>query len=114
MIQITYNRAIPSVTIEGHAGSGEKGHDLVCAAVSILAYTLASLVDGLEYETQIHGATVEMNDGDAWISCEPIDNYKFPIKLMFDTICAGFDILAQEYPDNVSYEFCDEDKGEPT
>ena len=114
MIQITYNRAIPSVTIEGHAGSGEKGHDLVCAAVSILAYTLASLVESMKHGTQIHGATVEMNDGGARISCEPIDNYKFPIKLMFDTICAGFDILAQGYPENVSFERIDEDKGEPT
>lgn len=110
MIKVTYNREKPCVTMEGHAGSGEKGHDLVCASVSILAYTLASLVESMDHGAQIQGATVELNDGGALISCEPIDNYSFPIKLMFDTICMGFEILAQEYPENVLYEFCDEDK----
>lgn len=110
MIKVVYNRVIPSVTMEGHAGSGEKGHDLVCASVSILAYTLASLVESMDHGIQVQGATVELNDGGARISCEPIGDYSHPIKLMFDTICTGFEILAEEYPDNVSYEFCDEDK----
>lgn len=110
MIKVVYDRTIPSVTMEGHAGSGEKGHDLVCAAVSILTYMLASIVQGAERGTQIQSAIAELNDGEALISCEPIGNYSYPIKLIFDTICTGFDILAHEYPDNVSYELVDEDK----
>jgi hypothetical protein len=51
-----------------------------------------------------------LNDGEALISCEPIGDYSYPIKLIFDTICTGFDILAEEYPDNVSYVLMDEDK----
>lgn len=110
MIKVVYDRTIPSVTMEGHAGSGEKGHDLVCAAASILACTLASLVDSTKDSGQVSNATVELNDGGALISCEPIGHYSYPIKLIFDTICTGFDILAEEYPDNVSYVLMDEDK----
>lgn len=103
MIKVVYNRTIPSVTMEGHAGSGEKGHDLVCASASILAYTLASLIDMMDDE-QIHGKTVELNDGDATISCEPTEDYIPLVRVRFDTICAGFDILAQSYPENISFE----------
>ena len=110
MIKVVYDRTVPSVTMNGHAGSGEKGHDLVCAAVSILTFMLASIVEGAERGTQIQSATAELNDGEALISCEPIGNYSYPIKLIFDTICTGFDILAEEYPENVSYELIDEDK----
>lgn len=110
MIKVIHNRAIPSVTIKGHAGSGEKGHDLVCASVSILAYTLASITEDMKQGTQVHGVTVELNDGGALISCEPIGHYSYPIKLMFETICTGFNLLAHEYPDNVLFELIDEDK----
>ena len=112
MIKVTDNRERPCLTMKGHAKSGEKGHDLVCASVSILAYTLASIIESMNHETRIRSATVELNDGDAMISCEPAGNYSCPINLIFDTICTGFDILAQEYPDNVSFTLVDENKGE--
>lgn len=110
MIKVVYNRTIPSVTMEGHAGSGEKGHDLVCAAASILACTLASLVNSMDEGVQAHSSSVELIDGGALISCEPTEDRFHSVRLMFDTICAGFDILAEEYPDNVSYVLMDEDK----
>ena len=109
MIEVIYERSIPRVTIKGHAGSGEVGHDLVCAAASILACTLASRVDGMKDSERIQCASVELNGGDSRISCEPKENYVLAVRLMFDTICAGFDILAQEYPDNVSFTLVDEE-----
>ena len=44
MIQVIYYRQYNRVTVEGHAGSGPDGHDLVCSAVSALALTLAGNV----------------------------------------------------------------------
>ena len=33
-----------TLSIKGHAGAAEEGHDIVCSSVSILAYTLAQYV----------------------------------------------------------------------
>ena len=104
MIEVIYERSIPRVTIKGHAGSGEVGHDLVCAAASILACTLASHVDGMKDSERVQFASVELNGGDSRISCEPKENYVLCARLIFDTIGAGFDILAQEYPENITFE----------
>ena len=103
MIKVIYSRNANRVTIEGHAESGEYGHDLVCASVSILAYTLASFVMNMEEAKQADSIKADLGEGEALISCEASPKYKDTITLVFDTICAGFDILAQGYPDNVSY-----------
>ena len=104
MIKITYNRDMPRVTIEGHAGSGEAGHDLVCASVSILAYTLTSFILNVSGAGFAHNAVADLKEGDAVISCEPYESHKNTIKLVFGSICAGFEILAHEYPSNISLE----------
>ena len=40
MITVKYNPKKYEVSISGHADSAEKGHDLICSAVSTLFYTL--------------------------------------------------------------------------
>ena len=104
MITVVYHRDLNRVSIEGHAQSGEVGHDLVCASVSTLAYTLAAFVLNMKDAKQVYNPKVELNDGDALIYCEPPNRYKGSVTLVFDSICAGFELLAQEYPDNISYE----------
>ena len=37
-----------SLEMSGHAGSGDVGHDLVCACASILAYTTAQMAKEFE------------------------------------------------------------------
>lgn len=108
MIKVIYNRNQPSVSIEGHAGSAEAGHDLVCASVSILAYTLSSLLKSMDENKQVHNISIDMANGEALISCEPAEEYFHPVRLVFDTICTGFDLLAQEYPENVNFEMIGE------
>ena len=103
MINVIYNRDINQVTIEGHAKSGEVGHDLVCASASILTYTLASFVENMESMKQVKYRSVVLNEGDALISCQPPNRYKGAVTLVFDSICAGFELLARNYPDNISY-----------
>jgi uncharacterized protein YsxB (DUF464 family) len=104
MIKVTYHRDINRVSVEGHAHSGEVGHDLVCASVSILAYTLASFVQNMERAKQIRYPSIILKEGDALISCKPPSRYKNSVTLVFDSICGGFDILAKNYPDNISFE----------
>ena len=48
MITVVYHRDRNRVEVEGHAYSGEAGHDLVCASASILTHTLATLAKNME------------------------------------------------------------------
>jgi uncharacterized protein YsxB (DUF464 family) len=104
MIKVVYHRGLNRVGIEGHARSGEVGHDLVCASASILAFTLATLVKNMENAGQIRYPTIELNEGQALIACKVPGKYKATVTFAFDAICAGFGLLANDYPDNISYE----------
>lgn len=104
MIKVIYHRDINCVTMEGHAESVEKGHDLVCASASILVYTLAAFVKNLKEARQVYNPTVSLKEGDALISCNPPNRYKGSVTLVFDSICGGFELLARDYPDNITYE----------
>ncbi len=104
MVKVIYHRNLNRVSVSGHALSGEKGHDLVCASVTALAYTLAAFVTNMGEARQVYNPKVEMKDGDALIVCDAPGKYKNGITLVFDAICGGFDLLAKQCPDNVSYE----------
>lgn len=104
MVKVIYDRNQPSVTMEGHAGSGTAGHDLVCASLSILAYTLASSLELLDDEEQRCNVHVELKEGEGLISCDPDENCCRTVTIIFETICTGFDLLAQNYPNHVFFE----------
>lgn len=104
MITVVYHRDRNRVEVEGHAHSGEVGHDLVCASASILAHTLATLAKNMENAGQVKYPTVELTEGYALIACNVPSRYKPTVTFAYDAICAGFDLLAQSYPDNISYQ----------
>lgn len=103
MVKVIYHRSLHRVSITGHALSGEKGNDLVCASVSILANTIAAFVKNMRDAGQVKNPTIQLKDGDALIYCSA-SGYKSAITLVFDSICAGFELLAKSYPENISYE----------
>ena len=87
-----------SLLLEGHAGYAEAGRDIVCASASILAYTLASLVEAFGVEHNIR-----LNEGDSVIECYCHDPMKFTeVKNAFDFAMVGYSILQQSYPQYVS------------
>lgn len=105
MIQVIYHRKFHRLTMEGHARSAEPGHDLVCASASILAYTLAYNVLGLEESGKIRRApVVKLEEGSAEICVTPKSGFQSVVTLIFDSICTGFALLAHDYPDYISYE----------
>ena len=104
MINVIYHKAYNRVTIEGHAQSGEPGHDLVCAGASTLAYTLAANVGYLELYEKVRDAVVTLEPGKAEISCKPKRKYKNLVAIIFYSVCVGFDILARDNPQYISYE----------
>ena len=104
MIRITYHREYGRVTIEGHAYSGDPGHDLVCAGVSTLAYTLAANVGNLEARGMVRRPTIVMEPGKAEIAVTPKPSHKATTALVFQSVCVGFEMLADSYHEYVRYE----------
>ena len=104
MIKVTYHRQYNSVTIEGHANSGDPGHDLVCAGVSTLAYTLAANVGNLEDCGMVRNPTVVLEDGKAEIAANAKPSCKHTAELVFQSVCVGFEVLSTNCPEYVSYE----------
>lgn len=104
MIEIIYDRKALKVTVKGHARSGENGRDLVCSAASILVYTLSANVKQLcADKKRVRRPVIKIAEGDATVACAPVHGMSAVTTLIFDTVCAGFEILAREYPKNVSY-----------
>ena len=104
MIHIVYHRTYHKVTLEGHALSGEHGHDLVCASVSTLAYTLANSVENMGACGLLREKQSILKEGEAMVICKPAAKYVNIITLVFDTLCSGFEMLAHNFPENISYE----------
>ena len=104
MIRVTYHRLYNRVTVEGHAGAGPEGHDLVCSAVSALALTLAGNVAYMESQDAVRDAITKLEEGNAEIQCSPYRRYKDSVEQVFRSICVGFELLATKYPQNISYE----------
>ena len=104
MIEVTYYRNYNRVTVTGHAMSAEPGQDLICSCASILAYTLAANVSNMADAGQVRAPIVKLEEGSAEISCNPRHNLKNSVMLVFDSLCVGFEMLAAEHPEYISYK----------
>jgi uncharacterized protein YsxB (DUF464 family) len=105
MIEIIYDRRKYRLEVKGHAQTAEKGQDLVCAAASILVYTLAASVDRLSHMSDqlMKEPKMEIKEGYTLIVCRPTRENRAIVGLIFSSVCVGFEILEQQYPDNVKY-----------
>lgn len=104
MIHVTYHRKHHRITVTGHALSGEKGHDLVCAAASALTLTAAANVAGFVNQGNGRDQVLKLNEGDAEISCVPVHRMKNVATLIMDTIATGYELLQAHYPENLEYQ----------
>lgn len=88
--------------IDGHAGQDDSGHDIVCSAASILAYTLAQTMRYIEEQQGFEAKPViHLNDGQAIILVRPKEKYEGEVLQSFFTIEIGYSLLAQNYPQYV-------------
>lgn len=89
--------------IVGHAEHGEKGEDIVCAAVSTLFYTLAEAL--YEVRSMMEEDIIFSDeDGNGHIECKPKSEYEANVSLIYWTIMKGFDLVARNYEKNVKIE----------
>ena len=103
MVEIKYDQQNHRVTVTGHAGSGQKGHDLVCASVTTLVLTLAQDIEDLIQRGAAADPVVDIQEGHAELACTAMAGWDAVVQLVFDTLCAGFHGLSEAQPEHVRY-----------
>ena len=91
--KMTPDHKIASFKLTGHADSGDYGHDIVCAAVSVLTI---STVNGLERVLHTK-PTVEMNeDGGGFINVTHLD-LSHDTQILLQTFLNGLLDIQERY-----------------
>lgn len=85
------------VRITGHAGAAPAGRDLVCAAVSALAWTLGANLERLEKTGALEALSVRMAPGCCLARCTPAPGREAQVQAVFDTLWLGLEGLAKHY-----------------
>lgn len=90
--------------MEGHAGAGDVGHDIVCAAASILCYTAAqSAIDLYDAGKLRKQPRTDVEKGNATITMCPKREAAAEVLVMLKTIETGFALLSHHYGEYVSF-----------
>ncbi len=86
----------------GHAGAGVRGTDLVCAAASWGAQTLARGVELMGQEGLLaQPPRVHLASGEAEIAAQALGHTREAVALAFWLTQVGLSELARSYPDNL-------------
>lgn len=92
------------VKAEGHAGAGEYGQDIVCAAVSVLLQTLANEVTEAARAGLLAVGVVAHGDGWMKVEMTPTAQTQDMVEAWVELVQDGIDALAESYPENVELE----------
>lgn len=104
MINICFKRNSGNIlgfNIEGHAGYGEEGEDIVCSAVSALSYTI---VNGI---TEVLKIGVEHIIKDGFLQLNLRDNNLDEIEkcqVLLETMLLGFKSMEISYGDYIKVQ----------
>ena len=83
--------------VTGHSGKSGKGEDVVCAAVSALAQTLAGGIQS-SLQARIRG---KLESGDSEILIEVNPDQSEALKLICNVFRFGFRKICESYPEHV-------------
>jgi uncharacterized protein YsxB (DUF464 family) len=102
MINITFKPKTMELAVYGHAGHGKKGKDIVCSAISTLFYTLGEAL--YESAEMLEEAPIfKDEEGDGYLACTPKEEYEGNIARTYWTILVGMQMVAEQYPKNVTF-----------
>ena len=101
MTRITMDWEKLELTAYGHAGAGDYGKDIVCAGISAIMTSLGQYM--LRYEDGMR-PVLSLRGGESKIRGRPIPGWKTRTREAFRQACDGLMIMAESYPDHVSYE----------
>ena len=88
--------------MQGHAKTAPKGADLVCAAATTLAYTLAQAVQFLYEQGRLEEKPkIQIEDGYAFVSASPNGDSLAETLMVFWVSQVGAYVLEHNYPQAV-------------
>ena len=97
-----------SLKLSGHAGAANKGHDIICSAASMLAYTVAQTAQYMYAEGGLRKKPrIDIADGNATIVVKPKDDSYAEALHTFFVAQVGFSLLAHNYPQFVELKSFD-------
>lgn len=100
-VEFTDTGGVLRLKADGHAGWGDSGRDLVCAAESILAYTLVKNLLNAKERGWLEELDTDIWDGGVMAEAVPRQDVTAKIYTIFQTILTGYRLLAENYPENV-------------
>ena len=89
------------IAIDGHAGYAPAGQDIVCAAVSALACTLAG---NLDLMLCAEDYTADLAEGRAFIEARPPAEMAEDCRKLFMFVANGLCMLAAQYGNHIQLE----------
>ena len=104
MLKVTFTETPEklSLRLEGHAGYAETGKDIVCASASILAYTLANIVDNASMIYVGVKVVINLESGNTTIECECKDAETYAsLADSYHHTKLGYELLSYKYPQYV-------------
>lgn len=105
-----------SLAVSGHAGYAPAGQDIVCAAVSVLAQTLANKVEAAARSGRLLTSCVQHGETFVVQALPKPGPNNLMVASWFDFVEEGLRALAEAYPDNVELVVTDggaDDMDEP-
>lgn len=98
-ISVDKDRLMLTLNVQGHANYAENGKDIVCSAVSCLCISLANTL----LATGVEKRCFRMGDGSFYMSATIVENKSYA-EGAFDTAVNGLQMIAEQYPNHVSFE----------
>lgn len=92
-----------ALTLQGHAGGAPFGQDLVCAAISGLAYALAQRVREWEEQGALaRPPAISLQSGNARICADPRPGDRDRVLEDFQLVKSGLRLLQQHCPEQIT------------
>lgn len=107
MIQTVFeeqrDRRVILLRLRGHAGQAQSGSDVICAAASILAYTVAQTAAYLYADGKLRRRPyIRLEKGDAIVTVRPKEEFYDEALYAFFVAQVGYSLLAKNYPQAVT------------
>ena len=87
------NDSYRGFTCMGHAGFGQSGSDIVCAAISVLVINTLNSIEELAKEKMI----TESDEKEGYIECHFPDEINEKTKLLMDSMVMGLKEIERNY-----------------
>lgn len=106
MVRVEFSRCGGTYVLRmtGHAGQANVGHDVVCAAATILCYTAAQTALDLYEQGKLRKKPrTDVDRGDATVTLCPRQDAAGEAAVALRTVATGFALLAHHYPEYVTF-----------